>query len=216
MLAASVACGGQGAERCAVTDTRLSSEEDSANGLGLPGEGVLRYEFDVTLEPASEVFWCYFGTFEETVAINGLSELPQSQYLHHQLIKTAPEDSPHEDGEVVNCPSLSWYETAPTLLERPGGWQPTLPTGVAYVMDPGQRFVIDSHWINPTVSEQIAHVGVDLYVTDYEDVEYEAGSFFMDLSSDEVDVLPGPSSLSFDCAFEEAVNLLQVAPHMHG
>jgi len=194
----------------AVVDTGLSEEEDP-----WPGDGKLGARFDVTLPPYSETFWCYIQEVEEATGITGSRELPHSEFLHHQLVKAVPEGLEALDGEVFDCRQQSWYETAQVILS-PLAFDRDFPDGVAYVMEEGERYLVDSHWINPTDEEQTESVGIEFDLVPREEVDLEVGSFFLDLAASQVDLPPGISSLSFNCPVPSELNVLQLLPHMHG
>jgi hypothetical protein len=179
-------------------------------------------EFEVSIPPAGEVFWCYFGTFEEEIGINGLWGMTESHFLHHQLMKPVLEDEPYEDGEIADCLTLGeWWGPAPTLLEGVGERDPddedreiNLPDGVAYVMEAGQRYVVDSHWINTTDEEQTGRVEMELGFVSMDQVEHRAGTFNLDKAG--LSIPPGTWTEQFDCEIsDDSVNILQIGPHMH-
>lgn len=194
----------------------------SATGCVAEPTDIRVIDYEVTLPPATEVFWCTFGTFEDSVGVNGLWERTESPFLHHQLFKPVLEDVPYADGETVDCLELGdWWGTAPTLLEGVGVPPPddmdrqiSFPPGVAFLMEAGQRYVIDSHWINTTDEVQIGRVQMELGMIPASSVVHEAGTFNFDKAH--LSVPPGTWTETVECDFgDQEVNILQLGPHMH-
>jgi hypothetical protein len=204
--------------------TGCPSGNDPPVDDGIPDEidGDLRIESEpITIQPGQELFWCVFGSFQQDAGVNTLTLWTDSPYIHHMLLKAVPEDDPHGDGDAVDCLTLGdWWGTAPTLFEAVGGdtehpdrWM-TLPDGVAFMVEAGQRFVLDSHFVNSSGDVATANVAIDLGLVDPAEVQSVAGTFNHD--SGPLDIPPQQvSSVSFDCPWEQELTILAIGPHMH-
>jgi hypothetical protein len=196
--------------------------------------GTLRIETPPIDVPAGrEVFRCYFGTFSQTVGVKTVTQYPGSPFLHHLLMKEAPRDAPQADGALVDCLSVGdWWGPAPSMFEAvgignpepgpdggpPGPTDPhlwsSLPDGVAFVVEAGDRFVLDAHLVNPSDEDTVAISAVDLELIPIDEVQAVAGSY--NHNSDPFEIPPESEwSLSFDCPWEHEVTILSIGPHMH-
>lgn len=198
-------------------------------------EGVVRIESPTLSLPAGEeVFWCYFGTFEEEMAVREITLDPGSRWLHHALLKEVPDDAPQEDGELVDCLELpDWWGTASTIFESVGDgnkdeseepenidtsaprvWA-RLPEGLAYRVHAGQRWVLDTHFLNTTETAEEATVAVDLQTMPLDEVRAVVGTFNHDSGTFQIPPQSASYSLPFDCQWEQDVTILAIGPHMH-
>lgn len=167
---------------------------------------------EMSLAPGEERFFCYFGTFAEDGGIRDARHWTNSDLLHadHILMRVAPDDVPFADGTIVDCEEAGdwWFQGAP-LYEGFG-----LPDGVAYEVRAGQRFVVDSHYINVTDAPATVRTVVDLDLIDAADVAMPAAAFSFDAGGD-LRVPPGGGSETFECAWHVDTTILAVGSHMH-
>ena len=200
-------------------------EPEPADEDGIPeaSDGTLRIESSTMELPAGEeIFWCMFGTFPETTGVQWVTLRSDSPFMHHMLLKEVPDDVPYEDGDVVPCMETgAWWDVAPTLFESvghppfddPDRWV-NLPDGVAYRVEAGQRWVLDSHYVNTTAEAATAQIAMDLGLVPLDEVESIAGTFNHD--SGGLAIPPGgESSVSFECTWDSDVDILNIGPHMH-
>ena len=185
-------------------------------------DGWLRFEAnDLPLVAADESLWCTFHTLPRGGGIQDARPWTDSALLHadHILVRLAPDDIPYGDGESVPCSELDvWWSAGAPLYEpadrnKNGGLG--LPPGIAFPVEEGTRFVIDSHFINPTEAEEIADVIVDLRIVAADEIVGAAGAWSLDVGAD----LSVPSgeryTRSFDCQWQDTVSLLSLGGHMH-
>ena len=207
------------APACTPQDEPLPLEQ---GGFPPPAEGAERWQTPELLVPAgSERFWCMAGTLPDDVGVDALWQWTDSRWMHHQLVKRAPPDLPYEDGEVVDCLDLGeWWGPAPTLFEGVGDLddederEVALPPGSAFLIQAGQRFVFDSHFVNTGEEDEYAVVAVDMHFVDPSTVEHPVGSFNHDVGGGLL-IPPGLHTETFDCVWEQDVSLLALGPHMH-
>ncbi|MEE2827883.1 MAG: hypothetical protein VX498_01730 [Myxococcota bacterium] len=200
----------------------------ACTGTEDPGHNyMMLYPPQMTIAAGAESFWCYFGTFEESFGVRGMRVDADSPWLHHALFKQVPDGQPYQDGELVDCETLGdWWGKAPTMFEEIGEWDQeghdvgeeegefeTLPEGMAFKVEAGQRYVLDFHYVN--TSDEIHETGAEvaLDTMEIEEVRVFAGAFNHDGGA--FSVAPGLYSVTFDCFWDHEVYLLQLAPHMH-
>ena len=203
-----------------VDEEQPQDDDDSTELPDLGGD--LRIEGEgMTLPAGEEVFWCMFGSFEEEAGVQWVALQSDSPFMHHMLLKEVPDDAPWEDGDVLDCLELpEWWAVSPTLFEavgkdpeHPERWV-DLPDGIAFMIHPGQRWVLDSHFLNTSSEDVQANIAVEIGLIAPEDVEHVAGTYNHD--SGDLHIPPGGLwSLDFDCAWETQVEILGVGPHMH-
>ena len=197
-----------------------------------PDDVDMRIQLDgIELPPGEEVFWCYFGTMPETLAVTKMALRTNSPYIHHMLLKWVPEGVEYTDGTLVRCEELDdWYATAPTIFEAvrqddeeehdletediEDDWYFQLPEGVAFEMEGDRGWIIDSHFINYGEEVAYADVAFDLVTIEMDEVEHWAGTFNHDWG--ELEIPPGGEfSYQFDCQWPADATVLSVGPHMH-
>ncbi len=162
-----------------------------------------------------------FGTFEVDAGVQWVALQNDSPFLHHMLLKEVPDDAVWQDGEVVDCLSLpDWWSVSPTLFEaigkdpeHPERWV-DLPDGIAFMIESGQRWVLDSHFINTSPNDAEANIAVEIGLVDPEDVLHVAGTYNHDGGDLHIPT-GGLWSLEFDCTWETQVEILGVGCHMH-
>lgn len=176
---------------------------------------------DTVVEPYQDVMSCVFGTYEgEDV---GLTEFAvyQSPYGHHlQLMGTTLSPVDAADEAVLDCTetsSLAMSDLEPLMLPTSTNYSSVdfdLPDGMAVKLDHGQRYVLQSHWIN-TDDEPVRLQDAAIFTTvPVEAVETWAAPLVANHTTFEIP--PGESaSLSFDCAYDQDFNILALLGHMH-
>ncbi len=184
-------------------------------------EGWVRYETPPLFIPAgTEKIFCWFTTFEETGGIHDAIHHTDSPLLHldHILGKTAPQHVDIPDGEVVDCETLgTWWSASAPLYDHGdtanGDGGLGLPDGIAFPITEGQRFLVDSHFINATEEDAWANVWIDLQIIPEEEIVHPAGAIQFDLGH--LRIPQGPHTEVFDCVWDREVTILSVGPHLH-
>jgi hypothetical protein len=184
-----------------------------------PEGGIQLVTPDLVIEPYSETFWCYYGTYTgETVGVNFLQPFV-SAFNHHTFIQAAHQNAP-ADGTVENCEDIGGmdqtsplFEFSGTSLTSDGNYLP-LPENSAIKFQQGQRWIIEAHFINPTPNTLIVNTAFNLGFVPYDEVEVWVGSWQFDIGNL---LLPAEeeTTLTFDCDFKEEVSLLTLVGHMH-
>lgn len=187
-----------------------------------PDPGLAMVMPDVVIEPYEEAIYCFFGTYEgETMGVDYLMPFDTDEYVHHNQLKTPLGDT-LEDGEVLDCTYTSEMTDFAPLIESVGvtaeevpekGWL-DMPEGMAMRFEQGTKWVLETHYINATDKRILANSAIHLGFVDPDEVDtwvspWEFDSGTLDLPPD------GEVSVSFDCEWPEATNLLSVLGHMH-
>lgn len=217
-----VACGGDpktGDSGAATIDLRRSFPTPDADTLAwvTPEYKVPGY---------TEVQYCLFGTYTgPDVAIVG-QDTYQSLNGHHIVLmgtKADPDDYP--DGKVFDCTStesLPMADMDPIYIADIGigstDAEPTfsssLPAGVGVELEEGTRYVLQSHYLNATPDEILVQDAIYLHTQQPDSIENWAAPIVNVQSS--LDLPPGQeSNVTFDCTWEQELNILYVGGHMH-
>jgi hypothetical protein len=199
-----------------VVDMRIDVPQAPTTGLQLvsPPVEVAAYE-DAQL--------CWFGTWDEDTSGVVVSETWQHpSFGHHNILfMTTMSEDEHPDGSVVDCSEretelmLSMVPlTNPTESLGEGHTRMTLPDGMAVRVEPGTRWVMQSHYINPTDQPVLLHDVVNLHTVPIDDVEVFAAPFAqVSLGMD----IPANSRADYlmDCSWDQDVDVLILFGHMH-
>ena len=89
----------------------------------------------------------------------------------------------------------------------------SLPEGIAFRLEDGQRWAIDFHLINPYDKPIRTNAGFNLGLVPAAEVEVWAGVGMFD--SAPFTLPEGQSVVAFDCPFEQQVTIQNIQPHMH-
>jgi hypothetical protein len=89
----------------------------------------------------------------------------------------------------------------------------SLPPGLAFRMIPGQRWTLDLHYINVQDRQATVKSGFNARLVDPGDVQAWVAPAMFDAGR--INLPPGDSEVSFDCAFEAEYDVLSIMAHMH-
>ncbi len=217
-----VACSPDGPTKEASTTATdvldLTQEWDDPPPFGLQ---IRSPEFEIP--PNSEVLKCFFGRYEGAdVGVIYMQPQQATGIAHHNQLKEVPQDDPHQDGELIDCPqpegSMAPY--APlfegvgiTADEVDENWL-RMPEGIAVQLRGGQRWVMDMHFLNTTDQTVRVNDVVNLGFVEWDEVEHWASSFQLD-AGDFVVTAGTTSVQEFACTWETDVTLLSLLGHMH-
>lgn len=193
---------------------------DPADVEPIPEGGEQWFGPEVVVEPGEEVQYCTFGTWTGPDVGIASFESWQGKAGHH-LILLGTNASPldYADGETVDCTQTNAMMTSfePLINAEPldaGRSEIHLPEGMAVLLDEGQRFVIQSHYVNTTTDRLMQRDIMNIGFTPEEEVDTWAAAFA--LTQVNLSLPPAQASeLSFDCAFEEDYEIMYLTGHMH-
>jgi hypothetical protein len=175
---------------------------------------------DFLVEPYTEVMFCIIGTWdEEDQGMVAATTLQDTSFGHHAILMgTTVSPITHPDGLVFDCTeSSAMVDMEPMIMVEPlesGITVMDLPAGMAMKLKEGQRWVLQSHYVNPTRDRLWVR---DVVVLDLVDLS-EVTTWAAPLVLVETDLVLPPgetTTLSFDCPVEEELNLLYLLGHMH-
>lgn len=205
-----------GTEEPAVVDARFDLPDPPSLGLQyVTGE--------VIVEPYSELQVCHFGTYEgDETAIRSSMTFQSDEYGHHAfLFTTIADEGKYPDGAIIDCSGSNTSTmlemiplTMPTEAIVGGIAQMHLPEGMGVPLHTGQRWVIQSHYVNATANPVLVQDVVNLETANLEDIEVFASAYaHVDF---DFEVPPGQvASAEIDCAWDQDVEILAMAGHMH-
>lgn len=186
----------------------------------VPADGFQERTPEFILEPYSDVMYCTFGHYEGPDAGAVYYEWFQApNYGHHFMTLAVDDDHALEDGAFVDCddPELQAMNMPPLLqgtelVEAPNG-KMILPEGVAIALRSGQRWALQSHYVNPTGDRVLVQDAINVRTVPAETVELWASTYVV--NSSQFDLPPGRHAIELGCALESSVNLINIMGHMH-
>jgi hypothetical protein len=180
---------------------------------------------EYVIEPSTEVEWCWFSTWTGPTTGLRAQWTYQSPHGHHVVVNatSAPADA-YPDGSALDCTdpgALPMTDLQPLLIggtgnaETPDGPESelVLPDGMAVRLQEGQRIVLQSHYVNTTAEPILVQDALNLALVDPDAVATWTAPFVhldVDLA-----VARGHHALEFDCAWQQEVDLLFLAGHLH-
>lgn len=202
--------------------------------VGVPPVGADQVQFaspEIPLDGFTELNLCAYGTYDgPTVGVVGLVGNSSAEVTHHTGVM-AVYDEQFADGEVIDCldqgqDGMGTYGPMfnPVGWGAPGGepmpvdpnhgleWL-DMPEGLAFALEAGQRWTLDLHYIN--FDEQPALVNTVFTADVIPASEVEAWATTVMFDGGRINLQPGESELTFDCAFDGDYDLLSLMGHMH-
>lgn len=192
----------------------------------LPADAVVLEGPDVVVEPGADVMICRFGTYTgPTVGLHDVHTWQGAGGHHLQLMGTTTPAVDAPDGTVVDCTDdsggFNMGDLEPIGVTNGGvvdgveiGVSMPLPDGMAVELESGQRYVMQSHYLNTaTEPYRVRDLAVLTVVPEEEVVTWAAPLIFNDSN---FSIPPaGELTRSFECTTAEEWNFLYVLGHMH-
>jgi hypothetical protein len=205
-----------------VVDLRVTDEELGELG---PDQLVLDGP-EVVVEPGTDVMICLFGTY--TGPDVGLHDVHtfQARYGHHvQLMGTTTPALDAPDGTVVDCTGESGdFEMAdlePIGVTNGGTVDGDaidiampLPPGMAVELESGQRYVVQSHYLNSGPDPIRVRDRAVLTTIPADQVETWAAPLIFNRDDFRIPA-GGTLTTSFSCTVDADVSLVYLLGHMH-
>lgn len=195
---------------------------------GPEGDGFQVASPDLLVPAHSEIFYCYYGTWNGgDAAVDLMRTWQVLPYNHHNQLKFADDSGP-ADGTLTECEVQDSMNYRPFVdgmppFDIPGGeaFLPDedledmllLPEGYAVKLDDGRRWVLDSHYVNTSDQDVLLNAAINIGFTDMASVTRWVG--VLQLDAGPPDVPPGEFTRSFDCAWPTDLEILAVTSHMH-
>lgn len=205
--------GSQPAEDTGVLDLRTEPPDPPEGGLQIVTP-------EMVIAPYSDQMSCFFGTYTgPDVGVNFYQWFQNTDFGHHMMFFDASYAGDIPDGEVVDCtdpndtmdmrPLLSGNE----LLGEVSG-RMVLEEGLAIRLVSGQRYVIQSHYLNTSGRELLVRDSVNLGFVPVDEVVNWVGSWSFNHSR--FLLPPGEESrLNFSCPWPQSATVLSMMGHMH-
>lgn len=203
-----------------VADTRDTGVLDLRMDPPDPPEGGLQLVTpEYTIPPNSDKMFCYFGTYEgPEVGVNFYQWFQDDQFGHHMMLLDAYDGEDVPDGTVLDCDGQSVMALRPLLeanelLGEISG-RMVLDDGLAVRLKSGQRWAMQSHYVNWSDRELLVQDAINLGTVPVEEVEHWVGTWSFNTSVFE---LPPQETtqLTFSCEWPAAVSVLHMMGHMH-
>ncbi len=210
-------------------DTEVDTGMIDASPDAPPAEdGAVRIETsEIIVEPYQDIIYCYVGTFRSDVdrlAIDYAAMYEDPTYGHHVQfngIREGADGLDVPDGTLIDCTDgqaimlatqqiLSFNE----VIGERGGGRMVLPEGTAVPVEPGSRWLIEVHVVNPTARRVRTHGVLDLRFVDPEAVQEWASAWTFNRSGFQLP--PGEAStVEVDCAWPQEATVFALMGHMH-
>ncbi len=222
LLALLVACGGNdpttdtAANDDGTVDLRLDAADFPAEADGAQILGP-----DVVLAPGTETQYCLFGTHTgEDVGLYSFASHQPSIGHHLILLGTSESAEAYPDGTIVDCtdPGALMTSFDPLITPEPlaqGETAIELPPGFGVKLRQGQRTIVQAHYINTLPTPVRVQDVITVRYRPESEVTTWAAAFA--LNSDSLRLAPQRETTeSFDCGFDDELNVLYLTGHMHG
>jgi len=209
---------------CATTDEteRIDLRHDWPDP---PANGVQYRMPDLEIPPYTDAMYCLFGTYEgEDVGISTVETFQDPDYGHHViLLGTSADVAEYPDGAVVDCSTedtLDMDDLSPLFIPAGAGDEDAelgdmaLPEGMAIKYKTGARWILQSHYINPTDTPMVTSDAVNVGFIDAAEVETWVAPFVNNVM--DVDLAPQQETTTvMQCTWDREVSLLFLLGHMH-
>ena len=177
-----------------------------------------------TIEPHTEVQYCYVTTWRGGDTAINFQGTYQSHFGHHIIFlatKASEADLPDDTQfdctlvEALPMEDLEPLVVAPVVGSGdPPSNEYTMPDGMGVRLKDGTRLVMQSHYVNTSADRLLVQDAINLGLVDQDQVETWMAPF----AHTDVDLVLPPNqetTLEVSCTWEEDVNVLFLTGHMH-
>ncbi len=185
-----------------------------------PASGFVLQTPEFTVEPHSEIMLCYFGTYRgPDVGVVYYEWWQDPVFGHHFMTLAVPDTSTLPDGTFLPCedPAVAAMALPPLLqgteMVATRSGRMILPEGVAIALDDGQRWALQSHYVN-TGDDTLLVQDAVLVDTIPADQIVETASTYV-ANSSHFELPEGRHQLDVRCEWSEPMNFLNMVGHMH-
>jgi hypothetical protein len=163
---------------------------------------------EAIIAPGEEKMLCFHMTWDQPTMAVGEIDMIQGKMGHHAVMVTTK--APLPAGSVEDC-------TASTEMWKYNAFLipvPSLPAGMGIELATGQHMVLQSHYVN--IGDVPIKIRDVVRVRQRQTKDVQKWVSTLSASSFDIDVMPGASRTeTFDCGFDEDVELILAGPHMH-
>ncbi len=191
-----------------------------------PPEGGIQYKMpDLEIPAYTDMMACFFGTYEgEDIGIDMVETFQDESYGHHViLLGTSADSVEYPDGTVIDCSTedqLDMDDLSPLFIPAGAGDDESglgdmdLPDGMAIKYKTGARWILQSHYINPTDTPFITADAVNVGFVPADEVETWVAPFVNNVM--DVDLPANQETTTvMECEWEKEVSVLFLLGHMH-
>lgn len=196
-------------------DHQASEEELRSCFADSQVEGAIRlYTPPLTIPPRSEILLCSYLKMPIDAPLFVNRTLGQQMNGGHHaavFLAVSPSDEgPHEcrDEEMSNFRFAAGAGGG-------GGQDTQLPSGVALKIEPGQQFVIQSHYLNPTDDPLLVMDAVDLVTLPENEVLAKVDPFALIHGGFEIPPSDEPFEVRKRCRLEQDIDVYMLLGHTH-
>lgn len=178
---------------------------------------------DYVIPPFTDVMWCYWGTWTEPTAGISYYEWEQSPNFGHHAMLNRSDDSieDYPDGTIMDCTIPEGAAMAPvyplvqgTEAVAPSHGRMILPEGKAVRIEQGQRWMLQSHYLNSSDRPMLVRDVSWGNLMPEEEVEAWVGGYTFNTT--DFSLAPHQvSTAEFTCPWQKTINLLTMGSHMH-
>lgn len=184
-----------------------------------PEDGFQIVTPDLVVPPHADLMFCYVGTYTGPTTGVSFYEWIQDETFGHHVVFGDGAAFDHPDGSLIDCSEGASVMELPPLLTATvtaGDYSSTmdLDPGIAVKLETGQRWVIQSHYVNTSDDTLLARDVVNIGTEPVEDVNFWVGSWTFNNSVFEI----GPQDtleLRFTCDWPQDAEILAIMGHMH-
>lgn len=158
------------------------------------------------IEPGEDVMWCYHVEIEESFPSPELLS-QQGMYGHHLIPMTTKK--PQAPGSWVRCDDISDMANI-----RPFMYPLQLPEGHGYQVEAGTQLAVQSHYVNASEDPIVVRDVIRIEKTD----ENAITDWVTTVATNTTDFeIPSgeKAEITFDCTFEEDLEIVLIGGHMH-
>ena len=164
---------------------------------------------------------CFVGTYTgPEIGISLYQWFQDDDFGHHVVFADGSSLGPEVlDGSLIDCSNPFESMKLPPLLQPtesigPHAAELQLAEGQAVRLKSGQRWVMQSHYVNASDNELLAQDVINFGFTPVEDVNFWVSSWTFNNSV--FSVAPGATlDLEFSCEWPESANVMTMMGHMH-
>jgi hypothetical protein len=172
--------------------------------------------------PNSEVQDCYYFKvpIDAPMYVHRIEVALNPGSHHMNLFKFVGANSGHTDGEIQRgCWDAVAFESWDLVYnsQNTGTTDWTLPPGVSHYFEPGEMFMLQTHYVNATTQKTTLGVGkvvVNFYEADPADALNKLGSMFANNRGIRLPVNQ-ESSFTAQCLVPNDVNFVAMSGHFH-
>ena len=192
-------------------DGMTSEPEARDNRVELPPQDDDHYTFvggEIVIEPGEDKMYCFYLEAEEDMALTDIDML-QGEFGHHAIIVRTTDPKP--PGTVEDCSDDESTSKFSAFLIPVAG----APENAAFLVEKGTQVVLQSHYVNASDEPILIRDAVHTRRLPMDEVETWMSTFTT--TSFGIEIMPGENEteLTFDCAMDRDVDLLNVGGHMH-